>query len=514
MKKQAFYITTPIYYVNDVPHIGHAYSTVVADVFARYHRLAGDEVFFLTGTDEHGQKVAKAAADRGLEPQDHVDQMVGPFKDLWARYSISNDYFIRTTEERHQRVVQEIFQRLYDQGDIYKGSYEGWYCIHEENYWAESQLVEMNCPDCGRPVKRVTEDSYFLRTSAFQQRLLDYIDANPGFIRPEVRRNEVVSFLNSGLQDVAVSRTAFKWGVPVPFDADHVVYVWFDALINYLTGVGYLNDEGQFTAFWPAIHVIGKDILKFHAVIWPTMLMALGLELPRAIIATGFWTLGDQKISKSKGKVIDPTELADELGADAVRYFLLREMPLGQDGEFTHDGLIRRVNADLANDFGNLIHRTLAMITKFHQGVVPNKPTEVGRAAGLAADATAIIDEYHQHMQGENGRDALSSIWRLLAAANKFIDVSEPWNLNKSGDTQGLGEVLWGISEVIRLTILMTYPFMPTIGEAAFDQFGFDESPADRLFSEALVWGFGVGGGRTRPGQPLFPRIELEPKNS
>jgi len=510
--KKGFYVTTPIYYVNDVPHIGHAYSTVVADVFARYHRLAGDDVFFLTGTDEHGQKVSKAAEDRGLEPQEHVDRMVGPFKDLWRLYSISNDYFIRTTEERHQRVVQEIFQRLYDQGDIYKGTYAGWYCIHEENYWAESQLVDMNCPDCGRPVKRVTEDSYFLKTSAYQDRLLAYIEAHPGFIRPDVRRNEVVSFLKSGVQDVAVSRTAFSWGVPVPFDSKHVVYVWFDALINYLTGIGYLTDDERFAAFWPPVHLIGKDILKFHAVIWPTMLMALGLELPKAIIATGFWTLGDQKISKSKGKVIDPIELADELGADAVRYFLLREMPLGQDGEFAHGGLVRRINDDLANDFGNLIHRTLPMIKKYRDGVVPKRPATAARTAGLAETAAGIVDEYNENMRAENARDALIAVWRLLAAANKFIDSSEPWNLSKAEDTEGLDEVLWGLTEVIRLAVLMTYPFMPATGEAAFDQLGFDESPGDKLFGDELVWGRLEGGRQTRPGSPLFPRIELEPK--
>ncbi len=510
--KKGCYFTTPIYYVNDVPHIGHAYATVVADVFARYHRLAGDEVFFLTGTDEHGQKVAKAAEDRGLEPQEHVDKMVGPFQDLWSLYSVSNDYFIRTTEERHQQVVQEIFSRLYEQGDIYKGTYEGWYCIHEENYWAEGQLVDMNCPDCGRPVKRVTEDSYFLKTSGYQDRLLEYIEAHPDFIRPVVRRNEVVSFLESGVQDVAVSRTAFSWGVPVPFDSEHVVYVWFDALINYLTGVGYTTDDEHFAAFWPPVHLIGKDILKFHAVIWPTMLMALGLDLPKAIIATGFWTLGDQKISKSRGKVIDPIELADELGVDAVRYFLLREMPLGHDGEFTHDGLVRRINDDLANDFGNLIHRTLPMVKKYRDGVVPKRPATAGRTAALAETAAGIIDEYNKNMRAENAREALIAVWRLLAAANKFIDSSQPWNLSKDGDDQGLDEVLWGLIETIRLAVLMTYPIMPATGEAAFEQLGFDESPGDKLFSDELVWGRLAGGGQTRPGSPLFPRIELEPK--
>lgn len=508
--KSGFYITTPIYYVNDIAHIGHTYSTVVADVFARYHRLAGDKVYFLTGTDEHGQKVAKAAEDRGLEPQEHVDRMVKPFQDLWERYDISNDYFIRTTEPRHKEVVQTIFRRLFDQGDIYKGTYEGWYCIHEENYWAESQLVDMKCPDCGRPVKRVTEDSYFLKLSRFQDTLLDHIEKNPDFIRPDVRRNEVVSFLNQGVQDVAVSRTAFKWGVPVPFDPGHVVYVWFDALINYATGVGYLTDEKLFTQFWPPIHVIGKDIIKFHAVIWTSILLALDVELPETILATGFWTLGDRKISKSQGEVIDPVALADELGVDAVRYFLMREMPLGQDGEFTHAGLVRRINDDLANDFGNLVHRSLPMINRYRDGIIPTKPAAALEAVDtVGARAEEIITAFHENMRDLNARDALIEVWRLLGLANKFIDSAQPWNLYKEEKTEELDGVLWALGEIIRLSALMTAPFMPSTAAAIFHELGLDIKPEDQPYAGWLSWGKFTGGCAIRPGPPLFPRIEL-----
>ena len=508
--KRSFFVTTPIYYVNDLPHIGHAYSTVAADVFARYHRLSGDDVFFLTGTDEHGQKVAKAAAARGLDPQAHVDRMVAPFKELWQRYSISNDDFIRTTENRHLLVVQNIFQKLFDQGDIYKGIYEGWYCIHEETFWPESQLVDKNCPECGRPVELVQEESYYFRTSKYQERLLEYIEANPDFVRPDVRRNEVVSYLKGGVQDVAISRTTFAWGIPVPFAEGHIVYVWFDALINYLTGIGYLEDEERFKRFWPPVHIIGKDIIKFHAVIWPSMLFALDIALPETIVATGFWTLGDKKISKSRGEVVDPNQLADELGVDAVRYFLMREVPLGQDGEFTHAGLIRRVNADLANDFGNLLHRTLPMIGRYREGTIPAARPEPGKAAPLAESAAEVVFNFKEDMEALDARGALTEIWKLLAVANKFIDSTQPWNLYKEGRDNELDEVLWGLAETIRLVALMAAPFMPATAEKMFEQLGLDETPADQPYGEFLAWGKLAGSPKSRPGAPLFPRVELE----
>lgn len=508
--KSSFYITTPIYYVNALPHIGHTYSTVAADTLARYHRLSGDDVFFLTGTDEHGQKVAKAAAAKDLDPQTHVDLTVVPYKELWDRYKISNDDFIRTTEDRHRIVVQKIFQRLFDQGDIYKGLYEGWYCVHEETFWPENQLKDKNCPECGRPVEWIQEESYYFSTSKYQERLLEYIEKHPDFVRPAVRRNEVVSYLNSGIQDVAISRTTFAWGVPVPFAQGHVVYVWFDALINYLTGIGYLQNGGQFKKFWPPVHIIGKDIIKFHAVIWPSMLMALDIALPETILATGFWTLGDRKISKSQGKVIDPHQLADEVGVDAVRYFLLREVPLGQDGEFTHDGLVRRINADLANDFGNLLHRTLPMIGKYRGGIIPSAVAEPNKTTPLAESAIEVIANFKDRMEAFDMRGALTEIWRLLAVANKFIDTAQPWNLHKEGLEDELDEVLWGLAETIRLTALMTAPFMPTTADKILEQLGMDKNSADQPYADYLVWGKLTGNPKTEPGAPLFPRIELE----
>ncbi len=503
-----FYVTTPIYYVNDVPHIGHAYSTVVADVLARFHRQNGDTVFFLTGTDEHGQKVAKAAKAKQLEPQAHVDQMVVPYKDLWHRYAISNDHFIRTTEASHQAVVQKIFKRLLDQGDIYKGLYEGWYCVHEETFWPESQLKDKKCPDCGREVDWVKEESYYFKTSKYKKRLLEHIHSNPEFIRPKVRENEVVSLLKDDLQDVAVSRMTLNWGIPIPFDPDHVVYVWFDALINYLSGVGYLQDEKKFLRFWPPVHIIGKDILKFHAIIWPSMLMALDVELPKTIVATGFWTLGKEKISKSRGKVVDPHELADDLGVDAVRYFLMREVPLGQDGEFTYEALVRRTNHDLANDFGNLIHRTLPMINRFLDGRIPAAPAKPNLTKELAAKATGAISEYKESMANLDTKSALENIWTMLAAANKFVDQSEPWNLKKEDREEELKEVLWGLAEVIRIAALLTAPFMPTTSELIFEQLGLDTKPADQPFKDFLKWGKLTEQPEIKLSAPLFPRVD------
>lgn len=504
----SFYITTPIYYVNDLPHIGHTYSTVVADVLARYHRLAGNEVFFLTGTDEHGQKVEKAAKNRGLNPKEHVDRMVKPFQELWQRFAITNNDFIRTTEPRHEEVVKKIFSRLFNQGDIYKGIYEGWYCVHEETFWPESQLINRRCPECNREVEWVQEDSYFFRVQKYKEDLIAYIEANPEFIFPEVRRNEVLSMLKSGVTDVAVSRTAFKWGVPVPFDSRHVVYVWFDALINYLTGIGYLQNEALFHKFWPPVHVIGKDILKFHAIIWPAMLLALEVPLPKKIIATGFWTLGEQKISKSRGKVINPHELADEFGVDAVRYFLVREIPLGQDGEFSRQALIRRLNADLANDLGNLLHRTIPMLEKYCQAVVPPKPASFSLAVPLVKKVEEVCFAFQQKMANFAIREALIDVWQILATANKFIDSTEPWRLAKEKKTTSLNEVMWSLAETLRLTALLIAPVMPQTATAISQQLGISDKLDELKYNTCLSWGVFAGGTGVQKGKPLFPRFD------
>ncbi len=507
-----FYITTPIYYVNDVPHIGHAYCTVVADVVARYQRLAGKDVFFLTGTDEHGQKVEKAANARGLAPLEHCDLMVRPFKDLWRRYQISNDDFIRTTEERHERVVAKIYQRLYEQGDIFKSLYEGWYCIHEETFWPENRLVDGNCPDCGRPVEWLEEESYYFRTSAYVDKLLKHIELHPDFIRPGSRRNEVVSFIKSGVEDISVSRTSIKWGIKVPFDTEHVIYVWFDALINYLSAVGYLYDEEKFTRFWPPVHFLGKDIIKFHAVIWPCMLMALEIPLPKAIMATGFWTLGEQKISKSRGQVIDPIELSDEFGVDAVRYFFTREVPLGQDGEFSRSALIGRINHDLANDLGNLLNRTLPMIERYFDALIPERGEELALTADLISESAAIISRYHELMENFELRPALQEIWKLVAKANKFIDEAAPWALFKAQKDAQLREVIYDLAETIRIIAQLITPFMPATGKKIYEQLGLVADPSDIRFDSGLVWGYLRAGTKTNRAAPLFPRIEEKEK--
>ncbi len=501
-----FYVTTPIYYVNDVPHVGHAYSTIAADVLARFHRSTGEDVFFLTGVDEHGQKVTRAAESRGLNPQEHVDQMVVPYKKLWEALNISNDDFIRTTEARHEKTVQAIFERLNEQGDIYAGKYEGWYCIHEETFYPEAQIAEGKCPECGRPVKWVSEDSYHFKTSKYMPTLLKHIKANPDFIMPASRRNEVLSFIESGVTDVSVSRTAFKWGVEVPFDSKHVVYVWFDALINYLSAIGYHPDEKKrdpkFNIFWPAdVHIIGKDILKFHAVIWPAMLLALGLELPKTVFAHGFLTLGGEKISKSKGKVINPHDLIEKYGADAYRYFFMSEFSFGLDGEYTEETMIKRINADLANDLGNLVHRTANMMKKYFDGIVPESDKKLSQEI-------IQIAKFKGSLEKLDFRQALSVVWSVVSKLNKNIEEQAPWILRKQGREEELVDTMYILADGIRAIAQLIYPFMPETAQKIWEQLSMKDQVAEAPIEDAAKLGLLPPGSHFKIAAPLFPRIE------
>jgi methionyl-tRNA synthetase len=509
MDKKSFYITTPIYYPSDRLHIGHAYCTTVADAVARYKRLAGNEVFFLTGSDEHGQKIQRKALENGVTPQEYVDGIVASFKLLWQKLSISHDDFIRTTEKRHHEVVQTIFQKIYDQGDIYKASYEGWYCTPCETFWLERQLSDGKCPDCGRAVELLQEESYFFRMSKYQNRLLAYIEENPEFIQPTSRRNEMINFIKGGLEDLCVSRTTFDWGIPVPFDTKHVVYVWFDALTNYITAAGYLHDRSKFAQFWPAdIHLVGKEIVRFHSIIWPIILMALDVKLPKMVYGHGWLVVEGDKMSKSKGNVIDPLALIDEFGADTIRYFLLREIMLGNDGNFSREALINRINADLANDLGNLLHRTLNMITRFNNGVI------AAPCAGDAIDDELIklahntAAEYERSMEALEINAALKEVWALISRTNKYIDETGPWALAKDpAKKDRLNTVLYNLAEVLRIVAILISPFMPNTAPRIWQQLGLGDLPAIRL-GDAQHWGHMPAGTVVASPEPIFPRIE------
>lgn len=506
MGQAIWYITTPIYYPSDNLHVGHAYTTVAADALARFHRLEGEKVLFVTGTDEHGQKIQKSAQEAGISPLDFVSKIVGYIQDpLWKRLGISYDDFIRTTEERHRQVVQEIFRRLLAKGDIYKGVYEGWYCLPCESYWIESKLVQGNCPDCGRAVERVTQESYFFRLSRYQAPLRQYIVDHPDFVQPASRRHEMLNFIDAGLEDLSVSRTGVDWGIPVPQDPDHVIYVWFDALANYLTAAGYLHDDALFRAAWPAnVHLVGKEIVRFHSVIWPIMLMALDLPLPERVFGHGWVLIGDTKMGKSLGNAVDPVALLNRYGVDPVRYYLLREVPFGADGSYTEEALILRTNVDLANDLGNLLSRTTAMINRFSEGRVPTLVGEQDDGV-LAGEAAIVYRDVREAMHKLAISDALTAIFRLVRVANKYIEDQKPWDLYKEGHSVRLGNVLYGLWESLRILSVLLSPFLLETPARIREQLGIDDPVTS--YTEA-IFGFD---GQERPiarGEALFPRIE------
>ena len=505
-----FYITTPIYYVNDIPHIGHAYTTIACDVIARYKRMKGYNVKFLTGTDEHGQKIQDRAAALNTTPRELVDNIHLNFKRLWKVLNISNDDFIRTTEERHERAVQAVFKKLLDQGDIYKGTYSGYYCVPCETYVAENNIAEnKTCPQCGRPLKIVEEESYFFAGSKYVPELIKYYEQNLKAILPEIRYNEIMSFLKGGVHDQSVSRTGVKWGIPVPGDEKHVIYVWFDALINYMAALGYPDTNSEaFKNFWPSVrHMVGKDIIRFHCVTWPLILLALKINLPVEVIAHGWWTCDGEKMSKTRGNVIDPFKMVAEYGLDPFRYFVMREIPFGNDGNFSELALVGRINSDLANDLGNLLNRTLQMINNYCGGVVPECSNSNSDLSAMAQEVLTRVDDAINKYSFDN---ALKIIWEFISRANKFIDEHTPWLLAKDTSDESkakLNYVLVNLYETLKLSGLLIAPFMPSTAQRIYSQLGISTAPVEELFKN-FEWGKSAGNA-IKKSEVLFPRIDV-----
>ncbi|MDP2858579.1 MAG: methionine--tRNA ligase [Bacillota bacterium] len=512
MAKPTFYITTPIYYPSDRLHIGHAYTTVATDTLCRWKRLDGYDVFFLTGTDEHGQKMQRRAEKAGKSPQEFVDSIVVTIRDLWDVLKIQYDDFIRTTEDRHVARVKQIFEKIYKKGDIYKAEYEGWYCADCEAYFTETQHKDLDgrCPDHDRPLERLREESYFFKLSKYSQRLLEHIDKNPDFIQPESRRNEMVSFIKSGLDDLCVSRTTFSWGVPVDFDPKHVVYVWFDALTNYITALGY-PDGDLYKKYWPAdVHLMGKEIVRFHSIIWPIILMALDEPLPKKVYGHGWLILESGKMSKTKGNVVDPVHLVAKYGLDAVRYFLLREIPFGSDGVYSEEALVARINADLANDLGNLLNRTLTVFERSSGGLVP-APGRLGtQDEALKRQALALAGEVRGLVDRLEISNAVAATFKVVSAANKYIDEQAPWSLAKQGKTERLGTVLYVLAEVLRILATILQPFLIEGAGKMWSQLGLGDSIPGSAWADLDRWGVVRPGTQVKKGRPLFPRIDTK----